>query len=75
MNTKPVEAVSFWIVWNPQGYFAPKFKHPSYELAEKEATRLATENPGQKFYVLAPICEVIFSNIHITRFVGTDIPF
>lgn len=41
----------FWVVWNPAGR-TPTFKHYDQAEAVREAERLATANPGQKFIVL-----------------------
>ena len=49
-----MNAPQFYVVWSPQG-FAPKFRHGSETSAEEEAKRLARENPGKKFHVLAHI--------------------
>ena len=45
------EAV-FWMVWRKDGN-APTHQHSSLGLAQKEAERLARQNPGATFYVLA----------------------
>ncbi len=44
----------FYLVWNEQGS-CPTYKHPSLEDAEREATRLAKQNPGCKFHVLESV--------------------
>lgn len=44
----------FYVVWNPQGR-TPTYKHSTEELARTEAERLARNNPGQQFYVMAPL--------------------
>lgn len=44
----------FWMVWSPQGR-ASVIKHWSRELADKEATRLATVNPEKDFFVLKAV--------------------
>lgn len=44
-------AHTFWMVWGEFGS-QPRFKHSSKQSAEDEAKRLATNNPGQSFYVL-----------------------
>lgn len=43
----------FWLVFNisPSGR-APTYPHTSREAADKEASRLARQNPGQCFIVL-----------------------
>lgn len=43
-----------YVIWNPKGK-NPHYKHTSLEDAEKEAERLAKENPNQEFYVLKAI--------------------
>lgn len=44
----------FWVVWNPMAG-PPTFQHHSPGAARAEATRLARENLGQRFYVLAAV--------------------
>ena len=53
MNNKPTEP-RFWMVWNPNGH-SPTAKHWSRAAADKEAARLSTQNPGQRFYVLKAV--------------------
>ena len=73
MNQSP-----FYLVWNPNGW-PPKYEHRNYESAEREATRLARENPNQKFYVLAPLSEVVRNDVLITKYEpdseDSDVPF
>ena len=45
----------FWLVWNRRGR-KPVYEHESYFSARAEAERLAKANPGEAFYVLAPVC-------------------
>lgn len=45
----------FFLVWNPNGMGPPRFRHPTFDSAKKEAIRLGTENPGQTFHVLENI--------------------
>lgn len=53
--TVPTHAARrFWMVWNPHGR-APTYKHFSRADAEKEAERLAHNNPSQSFYVLKAV--------------------
>jgi len=40
-----------WCVWTKHGR-RPQFFHPTKELAEAEAQRLACKHPGQKFLVM-----------------------
>lgn len=47
-------APPFWLVWNRRGR-KPVFEHESYHSARAEAERLARRNPGEAFYVLAPV--------------------
>jgi len=42
----------FYIVWNPEGPHAPKFRHESFEAARAEAERLALAHPGDEFFVM-----------------------
>lgn len=44
----------FWLVWRRFGR-SPVFEHESYQSARAEAERLSRANPGQAFYVLAPV--------------------
>lgn len=45
----------FFLVWNPNGMGPPRFRHPTFDSAKKEAIRLGTENPGQTFHVMENI--------------------
>lgn len=44
----------FYLVWNPNGH-NPQHRHTSYESAAAEAKRLAEQNRGQSFFVLAAL--------------------
>ena len=44
----------FWFVWNPQGR-SPTSPHVDRASADKEAQRLALENPDQAFIVLKAV--------------------
>ena len=41
----------FWMVWCENGN-APTYQHPTYESADREASRLARLNRGSVFFVL-----------------------
>lgn len=47
----PSNGDSFWMILK-QGGDIPRKRHTSYESACTEAQRLATNHPGEKFYVL-----------------------
>lgn len=44
----------FYVVWNPNGG-SPRVRHQCEESAKQEALRLAEQNPGQEFIVLASV--------------------
>jgi hypothetical protein len=44
----------FWLVWNPQGR-NPSYRHARKASAEAESRRLATQYPGERFYVLSAL--------------------
>lgn len=47
------EESKFWLVWNETtGY--TRYRHASRQAAKGEAMRLATQNKGQRFFVLEP---------------------
>ena len=46
-----LDRVKFWLVWNPQGR-SPTHRHPTRQMADQEARRLALLNPDQDFFVL-----------------------
>ncbi|MEM7213290.1 MAG: hypothetical protein AAF479_15625 [Pseudomonadota bacterium] len=48
------EQGKFWMVWNPNGR-APTYCHPTRDSANREAERLAEENPGQQFIILKAV--------------------
>ncbi|PPB85715.1 hypothetical protein [Acinetobacter soli] len=65
----------FFMVWCEQG-FDPKFKHESLDSAEREAKRLALNNPGKQFHVLQSYStfeqpELVKRTVHDRN----DIPF
>ena len=70
MSEKP----PFWLVWCPTGR-SPQYRHDSELSAESEADRLAKECPGQHFYVLLPVTEIVKTEMTIRRFNRDDIPF
>ena len=51
MTNDTVPELRFWMVWNPMGR-EPRHKHFSRSGANREAERLARENPQETFYVL-----------------------
>jgi len=55
------QSVPFWLVWSPQGAMPPRHRHASEADAVNEAERLAAENPGRDFYVVAPTYRVTIS--------------
>jgi hypothetical protein len=65
----------FYVVWNPKGPHSPRERHSAMHLAEAEAERLAVQNPGQDFYVLATVSRTRTTKpIEVERF-DPDIPF
>lgn len=56
------DAPPFYLVWR-QGGGSPVVKHAHRDTAEREAEKLTRANPGEVFFVLAPV----------TRFVRSDI--
>jgi hypothetical protein len=46
---------AYWYVWAPDRR-KPKERHPTFEAADAEATRLAGLNPGVRFDVYAAYC-------------------
>jgi hypothetical protein len=53
-ETKPRaarEAIGSWCIWTKTGR-RPAFFHPTQELAEAEAARLAERTPGKKYLVM-----------------------
>jgi len=65
----------FFLVWCEDGG-SPTFKHETAYHAEQEARRLARQNPGQRFCVLAPMARIVTANTIVERFdCSDDIPF
>lgn len=48
------EKKTFWMVWTSAGH-APRARHETLELAQKEADRLARNNVGTEFVVLKSV--------------------
>lgn len=44
-----------WLVWSRSGHTPPRYEHFSFESAKMEAERLASINPGTKFFVLETV--------------------
>lgn len=68
---------TFFMVWNPNGY-PPRVQHGDRTAADREATRLARENPGQRFVVLMAMAEYVKDDVRVTHYVDHDelaIPF
>ena len=68
----------FWVVWNPQGC-NPTCRHSHEVLAHREAERLAENNPGQHFYVLAATMLSQYRKVQTIRLgqeeMGDELPF
>lgn len=66
----------FFLVWR-EGGSTPVHQHKSVTFAENEAERLASANPGSKFYVLVPTCLAVERRVTLERFdvLATEIPF
>lgn len=62
-----MRAPPFYLVWHEDGG-EPRQKHADQHLAEREAERLARVNPGDRFYVLAPVAAIRRSDIERERF-------
>lgn len=67
----------FWLVWTPGGVRPPSFRHPTLQSATREADRLASENPGYKVYVVAPVSSTVACQHEREAFYNTDdqVPF
>lgn len=48
------DETTFYVVWNPNGG-PPRVRHSCEENAKQEAMRLAEQNPGHEFVVLASV--------------------
>lgn len=55
------EKMGSWCVWTKRGR-RPQYFHPTQELAEAEAKRLAFKYPGSKFIVMQ-----VTSKFHLKR--------
>jgi hypothetical protein len=65
----------YWLVWCEDGG-VPRFKHESQHAAECEAQRLAENNPGRSFTVLAPASRFSVRRVNVERFdPEIEIPF
>lgn len=63
----------FWMVLSGDFGAAPTFRHGSEHRAREEAVRLASENPGVKFYVLECIAACVKADVQWA--VAKDMPF
>lgn len=57
----------FWCVWAENGG-SPTVKHAEYASAKREAKRLARNNPGQRFVVLAAAAGFVKDDVREVRF-------
>ncbi|ASY44999.1 hypothetical protein CJD35_11515 [Sphingobium xenophagum] len=57
-------APPFWLVWCRRGR-QPVYEHESYHSARAEAERLSRCNPGEAFYVLAPVARGGFDRFNL----------
>lgn len=64
----------YWVVWNENGR-QPVVKQQSFERAKSEAKRLARNNPGQRFAVLAAAMAFVKDDVREVRFVHPDHDF
>ncbi len=72
------QEADFWLVWSPTGKSPPTKRHYTQGSAEREAGRLAANNPGQQFYVLEPRYEVaaLLTRIrHAPPVLDEEVPF
>lgn len=68
----------FYMIWNSARSNMPSYKHGTYQAAEKEATRLASLNPGKEFIVLQAVCSIKKQNVEkviFTKSIDDEIPF
>ena len=64
----------FFLVWNPDAG-PPQKRHALRESAVEEALRLARQNPGQRFYVLAVIGYARKTDVEWVVLEHNDAPF
>lgn len=63
----------FYLVWNLQRS-VPTCQHWSHQTAMQEAERLARQNPGQRFYVVAATHFVERSDLRVVE-LDPELPF
>lgn len=62
-------ASRFWVVITPNRRVPSEpHIHLTFESADKEATRLAEEHPGEVFHVLASVCAIQKTTVHRINF-------
>ena len=74
-----MKLMPYFLVWNPPSGYTRK-KHATLYDAEREAKRLALENKGSEFVVLAPVSSTKTADVVVDRFDydhidDKDIPF
>jgi hypothetical protein len=62
-----MQRVPFFLVWAEDGG-EPRRQHPDLPSAQREADRLARLHPGDRFFVLAPLCASRRSDIEREAF-------
>lgn len=66
---------TFYIVWNPDGPTAPRFRHDTLGAAQREARRLAAAQPGQDFFVMQAHYRVTLAALDAEYFATDEVPF
>ena len=70
----------FFLVWAEDGG-EPRCKQPDLPTAQREADRLARLNPGDRFFVMIPVCssrrsDIVRESYDVVSEIGDDgIPF
>ncbi len=66
--------VPFYLVWAEDGG-EPRMKQPDLPTAQRECDRLARLHPGDRFFVLVPVCSSRRSDIQRETYAVRDALF
>lgn len=64
----------FWMIYG-LGMNAPAVRHDQFESAKRECERLARNNPGIRFYILATVASAERNDVLFRTINPDDIPF
>lgn len=69
-----IQIEPFWMIYG-EGQNAPVARHGSFEAAKRESERLARNNPGIRFFILATVGVTEKNDVTFRAIDPMEIPF